>query len=150
MRMSRLVYCSTHRELAPFHDLQDIVTTAQNNNAANEVTGVLFYGHGTFLQAIEADLVDVAKLHDRLTRDPRHYRLQVIESEPIASRTYDRFTVAHLDGGTLLDAPVVDQTIVARHTLGDRYTPYRLTAAKANGFLHAVERHAQRSLVEVN
>lgn len=52
--------------------INDIVTTSKENNAATNITGVLFYHEGRFLQIIEGEEKDLRELTTRIESDKRH------------------------------------------------------------------------------
>ncbi len=67
-----LLYCSHATERLDSHDVWQIVTTAQRYNPQIEVTGLLMYGGGMFLQWLEGPRFQVRALMSRLHQDTRH------------------------------------------------------------------------------
>ncbi len=67
-------------------DVDRIVEKARRNNAAREITGVLFVGGRHFLQFLEGEHDTVERLFDRIVRDPRHDNVTLLWSTPIPSR----------------------------------------------------------------
>lgn len=57
MEMVRILYASKASHLHPElkQDLIDILNTAVDFNSRNEITGVLYYGYGYFVQCLEGE-----------------------------------------------------------------------------------------------
>lgn len=53
-------------------DLLTMLTKFRNNNKANNLTGMLLYLEGTFIQTIEGDKETVNKLYEKIKIDTRH------------------------------------------------------------------------------
>lgn len=53
-------------------DLLTMLTKFRNNNKANNLTGMLLYLEGTFIQTIEGDKETVNKLYEKIKIDHRH------------------------------------------------------------------------------
>ena len=76
--MRQLLYVSsTTRDLAPA-DLNQILTVSRANNAALDVTGLLLFIDGGFLQILEGEETTVRALYDRIAADPRHWETRLL------------------------------------------------------------------------
>lgn len=72
--MHKLLYVSsTKRDLSEVA-LKPILATARNNNAVLDVTGLLLYIDGGFLQVLEGQRDVLHELYETIARDPRHLR----------------------------------------------------------------------------
>ena len=75
--MRLVVYTSQYngdeRDIGPV--LGDIRTVSKQKNRDDEITGVLFYENGNFLQAIEGPEQNIEALVERLRRDKRHRQM---------------------------------------------------------------------------
>ncbi|MBK1831937.1 BLUF domain-containing protein [Verrucomicrobiaceae bacterium R5-34] len=69
-------------------DLEDICQTAKNRNPEHDITGLLFYHNGNFLQAIEGEKAKLESLMAALERDPRHEKITRVVDCPIAERGF--------------------------------------------------------------
>jgi hypothetical protein len=75
------------------------------SNPSRGITGMLFYGNGTFLQVIEGEPTAVDELIGRIARDPRHQDIRILSRRTLAEREYadwsmgfERVTDAALQG----------------------------------------------------
>jgi hypothetical protein len=104
----RMIYLSKAVEEQTRQLTETILRTAQAWNAQNGITGVLCWGQGMFLQALEGERAKVTKLYARIHADPRHTDLELIHCESIAERRYAGWSMAHV---ALVDVDP-DKTIV--------------------------------------
>jgi len=65
-------------EVVAVNQLSKIVALGRKNNAANNITGVISYNNGYYLQVIEGDNEAIAQLHYNLFKDNRHKNIQTI------------------------------------------------------------------------
>jgi hypothetical protein len=75
-------------------DLACIVKSAKRNNENRNLTGVIFYHHGRFMEFIEGEAKDVRSLIARISHDRRHRNIQFLFNEPIQERGFEHW---HLD-----------------------------------------------------
>ncbi|NUB46227.1 BLUF domain-containing protein [Fertoebacter nigrum] len=69
-------------------DVLAIVESAQRQNNARNVTGVLFYDHGRFLQWLEGTNGAVTEVMSMIRTDRRHSDIEVLVIEPLPVRRY--------------------------------------------------------------
>jgi hypothetical protein len=87
--LSQLIYVSTAQKL--FEDsveLDRILVSSARNNAAREITGMLLYAGGTFLQILEGEEAAIAEIWERISQDPRHFGISVIDRSQISERSF--------------------------------------------------------------
>ena len=76
--MRQLLYVSnTSRDLAPA-ELNQILAVSRANNVALDVTGLLLFIDGGFLQILEGEERTVRELFDRIAADPRHWNTRIL------------------------------------------------------------------------
>ena len=126
--MHRLLYISTARNILPPADLDALLRTSRRNNAAAGITGLLIVGGRRFLQALEGPEAAVATTFERIHRDPRHFAVVQLASQPIAQRSFAQWSMGYRQGGALdtsataaadaaaLIAPIGDPTLRAYFT----------------------------------
>jgi len=76
----RLIYTSTSRleqTDAGLRTLHELLTTARQRNAENDVTGVLYYDGRKFTQLLEGPPDAVEAIFKRIAADSRHERVAV-------------------------------------------------------------------------
>lgn len=71
------------------HDnLLDILTVSRRNNTAKQLTGMLLYGEGTFVQVLEGEPEVISQTYNIIEKDPRHRNLIVITSGELEKRNF--------------------------------------------------------------
>jgi len=93
--LRQLVYISSATR--PFEDreLDQLLVAARANNARSGITGVLLYDDQSFLQILEGTRDDVERTLARITRDPRHTSLTVVQDEAVAERDFSAWDMAY-------------------------------------------------------
>jgi len=86
--MLQVSYVSRTKQPMSSQDLLELLLECRTNNEASGVTGMLLYGNGTFLQAIEGEDDVIERLVDTIQKDPRHDRVQMLNRESISKRQY--------------------------------------------------------------
>jgi hypothetical protein len=86
--MIRLIYVS--HATVPFStaDLDALLEMSRRNNAARDVTGMLIYRDGDFLQILEGPERAVRQTFVHIVADPRHSGLIVLDDTPVSTREF--------------------------------------------------------------
>ena len=84
----RLTYVSTAVGVLPASELDRILLRSRISNAGSDVTGLLLFHEGSFLQVIEGPAAGVMALMEKIRRDRRHANVQVLESSPVSARAF--------------------------------------------------------------
>lgn len=74
-------------------DLVELLKVSRRNNAGSEVTGMLLYRDGRFLQVLEGPEEPLRALMDVLATDERHTGLRVLFEEPLRTRQFPNWTM---------------------------------------------------------
>ncbi len=93
MNLVVCIYCSAATREFTVEDLTELLATCRENNTAVGVTGMLLYSDRTFFQALEGEQPVVEALLQKLETDQRHARITKLIIEPIASRSFDRWSM---------------------------------------------------------
>ncbi|MGE0861723.1 MAG: BLUF domain-containing protein [Gammaproteobacteria bacterium] len=88
MALFQLVYVSTARADLGAADLEDILAAANQHNALRDVTGMLMYADGQFMQLLEGEEAAVEAIFARIQTDTRHHDVTVLERGPITRRDF--------------------------------------------------------------
>ncbi len=90
-----MIYASRAADDFHEHDLPDLLKQIRRANAKQELTGMLLYMGGSFLQVLEGqpDMVDA--VFGGILRDKRHAQLAAIGRESILERAYEGWTMMH-------------------------------------------------------
>ncbi|MDX2264813.1 MAG: BLUF domain-containing protein [Hyphomicrobiales bacterium] len=97
MNLCRLVYFS-ERNPAFDPDTHQIITVSQRNNAAADVTGLLFSDGAYFVQALEGRRSRVTRTYNRIANDTRHQSLYLVSCADVRERMFTGWSMAlHTD-----------------------------------------------------
>ncbi len=145
MHTLRLIYASTAASTLSYDDLVALLRHSAQHNDASDITGLLVYGNGLFLQALEGERTSVNRLYHRIAADSRHADCTLLLVESIEERAFAEWTMKLVG---LDDLPTARRrALLLRHAGRQRFDPYRLTPGQAIGFLRDLaeaERLAER------
>jgi len=83
-----LTYLSTATEPFSAAELRDLLRTCREKNQTVEVTGMLLYAGGHFIQTLEGADEVVDETFARIERDPKHRDVFIALREPAESRSF--------------------------------------------------------------
>ncbi len=77
-----LVYTSTVSPGVTEIDIANLLNSARDYNAKNNITGCLLYHNNNFIQILEGDKKQIKELYAKIKKDERHFNLvKIIEGE---------------------------------------------------------------------
>ena len=88
MILYHLLYISTATDYQSDTQLAALLEEAVTANLQYQVTGMLLYCEGDFMQLIEGKKSDIIQLYDNICRDERNFENEVLVEEPIAERHF--------------------------------------------------------------
>lgn len=88
MLLKQIIYLSRPTEPVTFELLESISRISRLRNPALEITGLLLYGSGRFMQLVEGPESNVRALLDKVGSDPRHTEVEILFDRDIAKRFY--------------------------------------------------------------
>jgi len=92
----RLLYASRAVDTSP-DAIESILHQSRDHNPHCGVTGVLCYGGGIFLQAIEGGRMAISDLYGHIQRDPRHKDVVLLHYEEISERRFAGWTMGEVN-----------------------------------------------------
>jgi len=92
----RLLYCSRAVDIRP-EAIESILAQARQHNPVSGITGILCYGGGIFLQAIEGGRMQVSELFGTIQKDPRHKDVALLHYEEISERRFGGWTMGQVN-----------------------------------------------------
>ena len=92
MGIYRLIYCSVASDPKNV-DLEEILEASHSNNSADNITGMLVYSQGHFLQVIEGDRLALTSLFSRINSDPRHGKVELIAMGEVDFRLFPEWSM---------------------------------------------------------
>ena len=111
--MHLIVYTSEYIGKAEDVDaaLADIVARSKINNTEYDITGLLFYHGGRFVQLLEGEQDSLEGLMSILEEDERHQNIQRIVDQPIKERAFQEWGMGSLN---LSEDAVIDPDELVR------------------------------------
>ena len=92
----RLLYAS--RAVDPgTQAIETILAQSRQYNPTSGITGILCYGGGIFLQAIEGGRMAVSDLYAHIQRDARHKDVVLLHYEEISERRFGGWTMGQVN-----------------------------------------------------
>lgn len=92
-----LIYVSTAVRLLDNNELLEILRTSRKNNVENNLTGMLLYKEGNFLQILEGEEPDVKFIFEKIKKDPRHTDIIIIFEGVSEAREFGNWQMAFLN-----------------------------------------------------
>ena len=92
----RLLYASRAVDPAVVA-IDEILAKSRQGNPSSGITGILCYGGGIFLQAIEGGRNAVSELYGHIQRDPRHKDVVLMHYEEISERRFSGWTMGQVN-----------------------------------------------------
>jgi hypothetical protein len=108
MNLITTVYVSSAVKLFTPAELVDLLRAARERNGKAEITGMLLYHDGNFIQMLEGPASAVDALMVTIRRDPRHTGLIVLLRETIEARVFGEWQMAFRDTRELSSAELSD------------------------------------------
>ncbi|MBK8232007.1 MAG: BLUF domain-containing protein [Candidatus Eisenbacteria bacterium] len=88
-----IVYVSTATRLLGEAELRELLRKAQVANAERDITGLLLYHDGDFIQTLEGPRDAVETLFAKIAGDPRHRRVIRLMHGPLAKRQFPNWSM---------------------------------------------------------
>jgi hypothetical protein len=93
MSLVSLVYVSLASHDMTDQELKDILEVSRDNNHALNVTGMLLYRDGFFIQALEGERNVVDNLYDKIEKDRRHTNVLKVYENDIEARSFNDWSM---------------------------------------------------------
>ncbi|MCX7223004.1 MAG: BLUF domain-containing protein [Burkholderiales bacterium] len=119
----RLLYVSRAVDPEDTKAIQSILDSARDHNLSNGITGILCYGGGIYLQAIEGGRMQVNELYGHIVRDDRHKDVALLHYEEITERRFSGWTMGQVNLAKL------NTSIVLKYSEKPELDPYSVSGA---------------------
>ena len=119
----RLLYVSRAVDPEDTKAIQSILDSARDHNLSNGITGILCYGGGIYLQAIEGGRMQVNELYGHIVRDDRHKDVALLHYEEITERRFSGWTMGQVNLAKL------NTSIVLKYSQKPELDPYSVSGA---------------------
>ena len=97
MVLGHLLYISDAAHPMSRDELEAIRETSVRNNIHLDITGVLFYSAGHFVQLLEGDMGTIHRLFEKIAVDDRHQNVRLLVLRPAQKRIFDQWEMGLLD-----------------------------------------------------
>lgn len=116
----RLLYAS--RAVDPRQEtIEAILAQSRQFNPSCGLTGILCYGGGIFLQAIEGGRNAVSELYGHIQKDARHQNVVLLHYEEITERRFGGWTMG------MVDVARVNTNILLKYSERAELDPYSVS-----------------------
>ena len=128
-KVFHLVYLSQARDNITYTDIQNILNSSRKYNKINEISGVLIYRDGYFLQLLEGNEELVLETLSRIVRDRRQHHLQTIIEATSNQRIFEAWSMHFFDADTAttetqkLVNDILDLAFSAKHKEKENILP---------------------------
>ena len=117
----RLLYVSRAVDPESGRAIESILLAARQHNLQNGITGILCYGGGIFVQAIEGGRSAVNDLYNHIIKDPRHQDVELLHYEEITERRFGGWTMGQVNLSKL------NTSIVLKYSEKPEFDPYNVS-----------------------
>ena len=117
----RLRYVSRAQSPEVANTTQSILDSARKYNIANGITGILCFGGGLYLQAVEGGRTQVNELYGHIVRDPRHRDVVLLDYQEISERRFGGWTRGQVNLAKL------NTSIVLKYSEKPELDPYSVS-----------------------
>ena len=94
--MNYLIYISSAVKLMAEADLVAILNTSRDNNQSKNITGMLIYSDGTYIQVLEGEEQDVEEVYQKIIKDPRHKSIIKLADGQLTKRNFPDWTMGFI------------------------------------------------------
>ncbi len=116
----RLLYASRAIDTTP-QAIDAILSQSRQYNPSSGITGILCYGGGIFLQAIEGGRAAISELYSHIQRDTRHKDVELLHYEEIAERRFAGWTMG------AVNVSKINASILLKYAEKPELNPYTVS-----------------------
>jgi hypothetical protein len=143
--MLQAIYCSVATRGFAEDELVDILEQARVKNFRQEITGMLLYEQGAFIQVIEGPKENIERLLTTLLADPRHHKVQILSLKSVTAREFGQWDMAFFRRSATQSDPdgYLDLASISEEfTVDSSVATQMLSLFQAGLFKDAAEGHA--------
>jgi len=125
----RLLYASRAVDPQSSDATDAILAKSRSHNSTSGITGILCYGGGIFLQALEGGRMAVNVLYKQILNDPRHKDVLLLSYEEISERRFSGWTMGQVNAAKL------NTSILLKYSERPELDPYSMSGAVSMALL---------------
>jgi len=93
----QIIYASASAQKMSSEELAGILRIARENNAAHDISGMLVYHGGSFLQVLEGPEGAVNSLFVKIEKDPRHDEINILSRDTVPEKEFEEWSMGYID-----------------------------------------------------
>jgi hypothetical protein len=93
MKLIQLIYVSSAIKKLSNDELDAILQSSVRHNQRQEITGMLLYSDGNFMQVIEGEESRINETYERICEDMRHRNIILVNQETISEREFEGWSM---------------------------------------------------------
>ena len=117
----RLLYASSLSDTESTTATESILAQSKAHNPDSGITGILCYGGGIFLQALEGGRMQVSELYAHIQKDTRHKDVVLLHYEEIMERRFGGWTMGQVNVTKL------NTSILLKYSEKPEFNPYSVS-----------------------
>ena len=117
----RLLYASRLADTQSATTTESILAQSRAHNPASGITGILCYGGGIFLQALEGGRMQVSELYAHIQKDTRHNDVVLLHYEEIMERRFGGWTMGQVNVAKL------NTSVLLKYSEKPEFNPYAVS-----------------------
>jgi len=118
----RLLYASRAIDTSP-EAIDAILAKSRQFNPGSGITGILCYGGGIFLQAIEGGRMAISELYGHIQRDARHKDVVLLQYQEISERRFAGWTMG------AVNISKINASILLKYAEKPELNPYAVSGS---------------------
>jgi len=134
MFLVRSIYASRARPSLDESNLEQILIKPRENNAKQEITGMLIHMNGYFLQILEGSRLGVNDTYRRILKDERHSESTLIDYGEIGVRDFENWSMGYVPRRN------IDHSVFLKYGRSSEFDPFSISADSAQKLLHYLMR----------
>lgn len=95
MALIALTYVSAAQHMMTSPELLEILKVSKENNRPLNITGMLLYRDGYFIQVLEGEEAAVVELFEKISQDDRHHHVLEVSREVIDNRSFGDWSMGY-------------------------------------------------------
>ena len=132
----RLLYASRAVDASP-EAIEAILGQSREHNPVSGITGILCYGGGIFLQAIEGGRMQVSELFGTIQKDDRHKDVALLHYEEIFERRFGGWSMGQVNLSKL------NHSLLLKYSEKPELDPYAISGTVSLALLEDLMASAQ-------
>ena len=95
MPFYELIYTSVSSSEQTEDDVRQILSSSEQNNSTNSITGLLMFDGYRYIQILEGDVENVETIYDSILKDSRHKEIELLHKGSITNRSFENWRMAY-------------------------------------------------------